>query len=137
VLLKLEGGNSYTIELNGEVITTTQQEISLPLIKGNNHVKISTDKTCQGVVEKAFLNTNSVLIYPNPVKDVLNINMGSTVANNIKVDIHSLDGRLVQTSNQRVEYGRIALNLPQLPRGLYILTLTSKNEKTIHKFIKE
>lgn len=137
VFLKLEGGTSYTIELNGEVITTTQQEISLPLIKGNNVVKISTDKTCQGVIEKAFLTTNSVLIYPNPVKDVLNINMGSTVANNIKVDIQSLDGRLVQTSNQRVEYGRITLNLPQLPRGLYILTLTSKNEKTTHKFIKE
>ncbi len=137
VLLKLEGGDSYTVELNGVTTTTTQQEISLPLIQGNNIVKISTDKICQGIIQKAFITTNSILIYPNPVKDVLNINIGNAETNSVKADIQSLDGRLIQTSNQNVEYGKIALNLAQFPRGLYILILTTKSGKTAHKFIKE
>lgn len=137
VLLRLEGGASYSINLNGQVITTTQQEILLPLIMGTNLVKISTDKTCQGTIEKTFINTNSVFIYPNPVKDVLNINMGSMASDNFKVSIRSLDGRLLQSSSHPVEQGMISVNLPQLPKGLYLLILSSNNNQTVHKFIKE
>ena len=71
VLLKLEGSEVYRIELNGQVITTKEQEISLPLIKGNNIVKISSDLTCQGVITKTFLTTNTISLYPNPVKSTL------------------------------------------------------------------
>ena len=137
VLLKLEGSDSYKIELNGQLITTTDQEISLPLLKGNNIVKISSDKTCQGVITKTFLTTNSISLYPNPVKNILNITTGSSETNTVKVDIHALDGRLMYSSQQRAEYGQVSVDLSKLNKGLYVLTLTIGNSKTVHKIIKD
>lgn len=137
VLLKLEGSDLYRIELNGKIITTKEQEISLPLIKGNNIVKISSDVTCQGVITKTFLTTNSISLYPNPVKSTLNITTGLSESNNVKVDIHALDGRLVHSSQHRAEYGQVGVDLSKLNKGLYVLTLTIGNSKTVHKIIKD
>ena len=137
VFLKLEGSDTYRIELNGQVINTSDQEISLPLVKGNNIVKISSDKSCQGVITKTFLTTNSISLYPNPVKSVLNITTGSSESNAVKVDIHGLDGRLVHTSQHKSEYGQVSVDLSKLNKGLYVLTLTVGNSKTVHKIIKD
>ncbi|MGF1923247.1 MAG: T9SS type A sorting domain-containing protein [Bacteroidia bacterium] len=137
VLLKLEGSELYRIELNGQVITTREQEISLPLVKGNNIVKISSDLTCQGVITKTFLTTNSISLYPNPVKNTLNINTGLSTSNTVRVDIHALDGRLVHTSQHRAEYGQLGVDLSKLNKGLYVLTLTVGSSKTVHKIIKD
>ncbi|MBC7614456.1 MAG: T9SS type A sorting domain-containing protein [Pedobacter sp.] len=137
VLLKLEGSELYKIELNGQLITTTDQEILLPLIKGNNIVKISSDKTCQGVITKTFLTANSISLYPNPVKSVLNIATGLSESNAVKVDIHALDGRLIHTSQHKAEYGQVSVDLSKLNKGLYVLTLTIGNSKTVHKIIKD
>ncbi|RYE23652.1 MAG: T9SS type A sorting domain-containing protein [Sphingobacteriales bacterium] len=137
VLLQLEGSTSYRIDVNGQIITTTQQEILVPLVKGNNIVKISSDLNCQGVITKTFLTSNVISLYPNPVKNVLNITTGTNESNNVKVDIHALDGRLVHTSLQRAEYGQVSVDLSKLNKGLYVLTLTVGNSKTVHKIIKD
>lgn len=137
VLLKLEGGDVYHINLNGKMITTSDNEIVLPLVQGNNVVKISSDKTCQGVIEKTFLTSTNVSLYPNPVKDILTINTGSLDNQQIKVEINALDGRRVHSSQQVAQYGRISVDLSKLNRGLYVLTLTIGNHKTVHKVIKD
>ncbi len=137
VVLKLEGSDVYRIDLNGQIITTTEQEISLPLIKGSNVVKISSDKTCQGVIERTFLTTNSISLYPNPIKNILNITTGSNETSAVKIDIHALDGRLMHTSQHRAEFGRVGVDLAKLNKGLYVLTLTIGNTKTVHKILKD
>lgn len=137
VLLQLEGSSLYRIDVNGQIITTTAQEILVPLVKGNNIVKISSDLNCQGVITKTFLTSNVISLYPNPIKNVLNITTGSGDSNTVKVDIHALDGRLVHTSTQKSEYGQVTLDLSKLNKGLYVLTLTVGNTKTVHKIIKD
>lgn len=137
VTLKLEGGERYTIDLNGNVITTTNQEITLPLIKGNNIVKIASDKTCQGVITKTFLTSNTISLYPNPVKNILNISTGNNEKGTVKVDIHALDGRLMQSTQHVSEYGQVKVDVSKLNKGLYVLTLSIGNSKTVYKVIKE
>jgi pyrimidine deaminase RibD-like protein len=137
LVLKLEGSDFYKIELNGQLTTTTQQEITLPLIKGSNVVKISSDKTCQGVIEKVFLTTGGIVLYPNPVKDILNISTARIDSNPSKIDIHAVDGRLVHSSQQLAGDGRISLDLSSLSKGVYVLTLSIGNTKTVHKIIKD
>jgi hypothetical protein len=137
VTLKLEGSDFYRIELNGQLTTTTQQEITLPLIKGSNVVKISSDKTCQGIIEKVFLTKGGVALYPNPVKDVLNISTARMDPSPVKIDIHAVDGRLVYNSQQVASSGRISIDLSRLSKGVYVLTLSTGNTKTVHKIIKD
>jgi len=137
LVLRLEGSDFYKIELNGQVMTTTDQEVTIPLLKGNNLIKISSNKACQGVIEKVFLSKSGISLYPNPIKDVLNISTGSTDSSPVKIDIHGLDGRLMHSSQQLAAYGRISLDLSKLSKGLYVLTLSIGNTKTVHKIIKD
>jgi hypothetical protein len=137
VFLKLEGGERYIIDLNGKIVTTSNQEITLPLLKGNNIVKIAADKPCQGVITKTFLTSNGILLYPNPVKNTLNINIGSSEQTTVKVEIHALDGRLTQRGEYIAEFGQVAVDLSKLNKGLYVLTLSIGNSKTVHKVLKD
>ncbi|RZK49527.1 MAG: T9SS type A sorting domain-containing protein [Pedobacter sp.] len=137
VVLKLEGASTYNIDVNGRIYTTTASEITLPLTKGNNVVKIFSDKICQGIIEKSFLIENTLSIYPNPVVDELNINTGSIDNKPVKVDIHGLDGRLVYSKVLTPAYGQVKIDLRQLNKGVYVLSLTIGKDKTIHKVVKQ
>ncbi len=82
-------------------------------------------------------SADHIILYPNPVKDILNINTGSSDSNMVKVDVHALDGRLMYTSSKRPEYGKVSVNLSKLNKGLHVLILTIGNSKTVHKIIKD
>ncbi len=77
------------------------------------------------------------MLYPNPVKNVLNINTGSSDASKVKVDVYALDGRLVHSVEQLAQYGQLSVDVSQLNKGLYVLALTIGNVKTVHKVIKD
>ncbi len=137
VTLKLDGALMYNIDVNGTIYTTSSPEITVPLNKGNNIVKISSDKICQGVIEKAFLIDNVISIYPNPVVNELNINTGSLDNKPVKVDIHGMDGRLVFSRQLTPSFGQVKIDLSQLNKGVYVLSLTVGKDKTIHKVVKQ
>ncbi|RYG22363.1 MAG: T9SS type A sorting domain-containing protein [Chitinophagaceae bacterium] len=137
VLLELEGSEWYKIEVNGQVITTKEQEVLIPLQKGNNNVKISSNVSCQGVITKTFLTYDGVLLYPNPVKNMLNISIGHSETKPVLVEIFALDGRLVHTSRYMAEHGLVTLDASKLNRGLYVVSLSVGNSKTVHKVVKE
>lgn len=137
VLLKLEGGERYYIDINGKVFTTSDKEITLPLNAGNNTVKITSDKICQGQVTRNFISGNMIALYPNPVKNTLNINTASSNSNIVKVDIHALDGRLVLNGQYPITDGQTQVDVSRLNKGLYVLTLTNGNVKSVHKILKD
>lgn len=71
---------------------------------------------------------SDIKIYPNPVKDVLNI----TNAKNIKsVEDINMTGQKVAsvTTNQ--------VNVSNLPKGNYIVRVTDATTRTTHKIVKE
>ncbi len=71
---------------------------------------------------------SDIKIYPNPVKDVLNI----TNAKNIKsVEVINMTGQKVAsaTTNQ--------VNVSKLPKGNYIVRVTDATTSTTHKIVKE
>lgn len=74
-------------------------------------------------------NSQSVFIYPNPVKDIISIKSEKEI---IKAEIYDLSGRILQrsfpTNNQ--------VNVSQLKSGNYIIVIYSDNNKFTHKFIK-
>lgn len=71
---------------------------------------------------------NKITVYPNPVKDILNIITDSEVS---KVEIFSLDGKKVKEANQK------KVNVSNLTNGVYILKITdSMNSTYTQKIIK-
>ena len=71
---------------------------------------------------------NKIQVYPNPVKDVLNIKSDLGVKN---VEIFSLDGKKLKQTNQS------KINVSQLSSGVYIIkTMNDKGNVETQKFIK-
>jgi len=134
--ISLNGGNTYTIALNGKTYTTTAANISLPLIAGDNDIIITTDKFCQGEVEK-HISFGGILPYPNPFRQTVSLDMGTTVKNNVTILVHMLsNGTSVYTKQLNNVSGVLQLDLSSLNTGVYLLDLTMDGVKKTFKIIK-
>ena len=76
----------------------------------------------------------SVLLYPNPVKDVLNIILDSFSANT-NVEIYSALGQKVLQI--KISSSNVSLPMSEIPSGLYFCKINSGTKTTIKKFIKQ
>lgn len=81
-----------------------------------------------GQLAVSDVKKNSVNVYPNPAKDIINI---SNVSSKAQFEIYSVGGQLV---NQGITDGKV--NVSKLTKGVYILSVESNGEKTQTKFIK-
>ena len=77
-----------------------------------------------GINEKSIEN---IAIYPNPVRDMLNIEN----ANNVNVSIYSANGQLVKTINN--VNGDASINMSEMSNGLYFVKLQDENASRIEK----
>ena len=85
------------------------------------------------IVGLGEINVNNTLIYPNPVSDFLNIELGM---DNIKLNIEVINilGETVFTS--QIEK-RATLDVSNLSQGIYLIKLYSDKYSEVRKFIKE
>jgi hypothetical protein len=89
------------------------------------------------VLEESSLSTEQLeasqfSIYPNPVKDVLNIN---TAIPGYEVEIYNLQGQLMR--KDKIESGSKAIDYSSLTDGVYILKLVSGSVNQVFKLIKQ
>lgn len=86
----------------------------------------------QNVLATAETNkeNNTISIYPNPVKDVLNIRFKQEI---IKAEIYDVSGRII--SSLSVTGNSIPVS--ELSKGNYILKAFTKDNVIVQKFIKE
>ena len=138
VELELSGGNTYEIRLNDVVYKTSNSSITLPLNYGNNRLLVSTDKNCQGIIERIIKLSGNTTPYPNPFRDVLHINIGlKTVAKTI-INIYDVQyGRLVLHKEFTNESGVLNLDVSGLPVSVYSLHLIIDNKSTVYKIFNK
>jgi hypothetical protein len=76
---------------------------------------------------------NAISIYPNPTKEILNINYGTSTIDIKSIEIHDLLGKLVYQTKSKTEL----INVSSLNSGIYLITIsTESNEKMVKKLIK-
>lgn len=136
--LQLDGGSTYSINLNDVVYTTKDSEIKLPLKAGVNKVVITTDRLCQGIIQKTIDMSSVSLPYPNPFTSILSVNVGGSPVNNIKVDVVSvLSGKSVFADQQTNKSGVLQFDLSGVAAGIYYFNLDLDNRKLGYKIIKK
>ena len=83
---------------------------------------------------------SSLMIYPNPAKDLLNIQFTSKGNSKAALQVTDLTGKVLQISATRINTGQtiIPLNVAHLPAGIYLLKILSGDGKAIEvrKFLK-
>lgn len=96
---------------------------------GNTYQTIFGVNTTLGVED---LQTNDFLVYPNPAKNILNIESNSKIDT---VELFDLLGRKVLKISPSSE--KTELNLENLNTGIFVAVITSEGRKTVKKIMKE
>ena len=80
-------------------------------------------------ISDASFDKREFNIFPNPAKDVINLELNSKVTN-FTFEVTDMSGKLLSSSqNNKV------INISTLKKGIYIGTLSVKNQKSSKKFI--
>lgn len=87
-----------------------------------------------GIVENEKL-LSSINLYPNPLIDKLNIDFKTTF-NQVTIDIFDATGKLLIHENRR-KNNTISLKLKSIPKGLYFVKISTREEQKMLKFIKQ
>ena len=91
-----------------------------------------------GIVEKQP-QIPSMVIFPNPVADVLSISFYSPEPSDVELNILDVTGRNVKSAslkNYKTGTSTIAFSIQELPPGIYIAIITSGRNRVTGKFIK-
>ena len=98
-----------------------------------NHPIITNNytTTVQNILSTAenSIEKNSMSIYPNPVKDILNIKSKNEIS---KAEIYDSAGRIILSAKVNGN----AINVSELSKGSYIIKIFVKDQYEILKFIK-
>lgn len=136
VTFSMYGANAYTIDHNGELITTTQSRVVLDLKKGKNRFTVYTDSECQGRVYKEVLMSEDVVVFPNPTKGELNVYINGNDTK-INVSLSDINGKKYRSGKMDIPADRvIKLDLTDFSNGVYFLLLKSATVSKSIKIIK-
>ncbi|MDY0216507.1 MAG: T9SS type A sorting domain-containing protein [Bacteroidales bacterium] len=124
--LTFSGGNITVSEMGGS--STIYAIADLRYLSFNDYTT--------SVQESESISLESISAYPNPVKDVMNIDFSKMKDVDGTISILSLEGKLLQ-SKQITETGIISLDVSSLPRGVYICRYSNKTEIKTVKIIKQ
>lgn len=109
-------------DYNDPVITNTTSHV---INRGINYLL--------AVKEAKNLQNNSLFIYPNPTKNLLNIVVPD--AQVLKIDVCTIDGKLIEQKNINKN---TAIDVSKYQTGLYFINATnSKGEVFRNKFVKD
>ncbi|MGI8952424.1 MAG: PKD domain-containing protein [Chitinophagaceae bacterium] len=87
---------------------------------------------------KNQFKNESIILYPNPASDVLNVQLNNTMAGKLALNIYDAQQRLIQSKNiYNSSSSTEAINVSNLRPGFYFLQIISAHEKSMLKFIKE
>jgi hypothetical protein len=81
---------------------------------------------------------NTLLIYPNPAKDVVTIRINLKKEENVLLTLYDLNGRLIKSLiNEKLKNGESVINLDRkgIPSGTYTYSMITNKQKTNGKLI--
>lgn len=116
------------------VITTNGSENTLII------TNVRGDEAIYGnqILSTGFYEQTLFSIYPNPVKNTLNIQSQNNYLSDASVQVFDISGKLVEFKVIDLVESNNGLNVSHLKSGLYFLTIKNKNgNKQTLKFIKQ
>jgi hypothetical protein len=88
--------------------------------------------------EGTAIAESNILLYPNPVKDQLNISyMNLEPIQNLSIFIYDAQGRLIQSIEEDVSNNTININVDMLPAGIYQIQFIMNDWTEVQTFVKQ
>ena len=131
-LLNLPGGYWGTTIPGPFTSTSADGCLTFRFVSDNdtNFAGWTANVTCSNLATEDF-KQQSIELYPNPTKTILNINIGN-ITNLDKITVTDLTGKIIlQTQNTT------KINVADLAVGIYIIEVNAGDKKFQSKFVKE
>jgi hypothetical protein len=88
--------------------------------------------TFQTLSNGNFEIDDSVMVYPNPTKNTINIECKNSIKT---IQLYDVQGRLLQT--KLVDGLQTSIDISEKSKGIYFLKITSNNGSKVEKVVKE
>ncbi len=140
-LVSSASGSSYEWYMNGLYINNATNISYSPSSPGYYHVIVNAINGCRGISPDYYYNTvgiavalenNSLILYPNPVNEVLNIETGVLDVESDLI-IFDMTGREVLRS--LLQKGTNTMNVTSLENGVYVAIIEKNNQKKKARFL--
>ncbi len=112
-----------------QTITVTVEDVN------SNFNTCSFELNVETILGIQSQNDFSINVFPSPVKDILNINIGTESINVHNVKLYSLSGNLITTKTVSTSESFI-MDLSYLPASLYFLSIETDSGFTVKNIIK-
>ena len=113
------GSHTFTLQVEDSVLCTDQATA----------IAVFVDITGIEGVEDGQL-----LLYPNPVKDMVNVQLKNIKAD--RISVYSMLGQLID-SRQMTGQSRVQIDMSDYQPGMYMMVLNVGDEQIVHQLIKE
>lgn len=129
IIINHTGNGQQQIVNLGFVPLSATIDPNLQLISANNKVNISTDNSS---------GPNTIVIYPNPVRDQFAVQLLNFTSSDVDLQLYTSDGKLLWKQSKKLQNGSdyITVDSHQLPRGIYLLSIRSKDTRYVKKIMK-
>jgi len=130
----LDSNNNHLNDPFPYVITTNGNEKTLIITNVRGDEAIYGDQ----ILSTGFYEHTPFSIYPNPVKNILNIQSQNNYSSDASVQVFDINGKLVEFEIIDLVDSNNALNVSHLKSGVYFLIIKNKDgDKQTLKFIKQ
>ena len=102
-------------------------EVKLTAISGNNFAEFSQQVVIlKSITGTNIINSSEIKIFPNPVKNVINISFGNPVDKELNIEILSLTGQKVFSELVPfMELNQRQIDVQSLKQGIYFLRISN------------
>lgn len=144
--LNTDPGEAYQWYFDGNPIEgANSQELQLT-DTGEYYVEVLNENGCTYASELyTYLSTSTTIpfnqqikLFPNPVKDQLFLQMNSEESTTVQLTWLNVVGELIAQESLWVPSSSLTeINLPDIPKGIYLLQIDNGQEKTTRKIFKQ
>jgi len=130
-------GDGICCQYGNGYYTLTTDDSTVIVSGGEFGSSEATELGIEGDLGVSDILAQNVIMYPNPVKDVLNISIGNYSDSDFEYTIVNILGQYINRGSLNV--GENTINMTSVSRGLYFVTIrnTGSNEFILNKLIKE
>ncbi len=130
----LSNVRKMTFSSGNVTVQKTDNTTGVYVLSGLSYLSFQDFTT--GINEPQMPAVNTLLTYPNPIADMLNIDLTGTKNGEGCISILNLEGKVMQTQKTS-GMGMVTFNLSQLPQGIYLCRYTNGAETTTVKIVKQ
>lgn len=102
-------------------------------VTAQNHFPYQAPVSVNGALGTGQFSNSQYVLYPNPARDILTVQL-NTASDNIEFEVRDVSGKLVYTSGA-LTGNRHNITTSGYAAGVYFLTITGNNTKTVKKFM--